>query len=209
MSSSSDSDSYDSDLSIDPQKTIPKLPKLERQICLDDTRSLANFLKLSRLNVDDSIRTRLNTSINHHESKSKQSILSFERPDQRQSPCLPLIKQLIFPQWYERLDAIKYCSNEVSKMAVEVKQDPKNNMSEEDKNKLLRVDPYAMRDIEEQQVRKNEEVEELSTKWANEEQIEKIIRDRTEEVIYDLCDLPDYNVKNEFLKYSQEMSKKN
>ncbi len=200
-------DSYGSDLSIDPEKTIPEPPKYERQICLDDARSLTNFLKLSRLNVDDSIRIQLNAFINHHESKSKKSILSFKMPDhQSESPCLPLIRELIFPQWYKRLDAIKYCSNEVQKMSQEVKDDPLNNLSEEKQNELLRVDPYAMRDIERARVEKNDTVEALKTKWSNAEQVEGIIRDRTEGVIYDICDINNFNVKQEFIKYSNEMA---
>lgn len=200
-------DSYDSDLSIDPEKTIPAPPKYERQICLDDSRSLTNFLKLSRLNVDDSIRTQLNTFINHHESKSKQSILSFKRPEQElESPCLPLIKQLIFPQWYKRLDAIKYCAKEVDKMSQEVKNDPQNNLSEEKKNELLRIDPYAIRDIERARVQKDDAVNALKTKWSNAEEVEGIIRDRTEAVIYDLCNINEFNVKQKFLEYSNEMA---
>ncbi|VEU19886.1 DEKNAAC100224 [Brettanomyces naardenensis] len=201
-----DGETYDSGLDIDPEKTIPKPPRLERQICLEDSKSLSNFLKLSRVNVDDSIRTRINSVLNHHESRNKESILSFRRPDHAtESPCLPLIKQLIFPQWYRRIYAINFCTEEVSKMALEVENDPQNNMSDEEKNRLLRVDPYAMRDIERKRIDKSDEVNVLTTKWENEKEVEGIIRNRSEEVLYDLCNLPDFNVKNEFLKYSREL----
>ncbi|QPG76462.1 hypothetical protein FOA43_003851 [Brettanomyces nanus] len=211
MESKADSfkETYDSGMDIDPEKTIPNPPKYERQICLDDAKSLTNFLKLSRLNVDDSIRTRINSVINHHESKDKKSILSFQRPNYAtDSPCLPLIKQFIFPQWCRRVDAIKFCQSEVTEMAKEVENDPDLNMSDEERNELLRIDPYAMRDIARKKIEKSEEINALITKWANEREIEGIVRERSEEVIYDLCDITNFDVKHEFLKYCGGVSKK-
>lgn len=90
-------------------------------------------------------------------------------------------------------------------MSDDVAKDPEINLSEEEKNKLLRVDPYALRDVDQKLQERTDEVVGLNTKFQNERDIEDILRQRSEKVLADKCNLGDFNVSEEFFKYCQSI----
>ncbi|GME91638.1 unnamed protein product [Ambrosiozyma monospora] len=175
LPSSPSSSGSSSPLDIIPEKRIPQPPALSRQVCLADNKSLTNFLKLSRQNVDDNLKTRLNSIINHHESSRKRSILPFQKPARdSESPCLPLIRDLLFPQWSERVKGIEYCLKEGQTMSNEVKTEESVQLTDEERDKLLRINPYGLRELQTNIRNKSDQAQGILNKYKNEEMVEEL-----------------------------------
>lgn len=208
--SSDPSDELSKKIQIDFIESAPQSPELSRQICFDGVKSLQAFLKLSRFAVDDNLKTNLNSILNHNETNGN-SIFKFVKPDNsKESLCLPLLKQFIFPEWNKRLEVIKYCQNELNdhNPSEKMNDDGFSKLSEEERNEMLRIDPYTYKNLEQKYLQRNAKIIELKNLYDNEEKIENIIMNRSIELMNDLCQLDSFNINSQFLDYSSKILKK-
>lgn len=185
-------------------ETIPLKPELSKSICLEDSKSLQAFLKLSRYAIDDNLKPNLNNFLNHNE-KNDQSVFKFNKSleSMKTNSCLPILNVLIYPEWKKRLDVIRYCQSELNKVHEEVnlEDDGFSSLSLEEKNNLLRIDPYTYKNLEQKSKQKNAKIIELKNFYNNEEQIENIVQNRSVELLNETCKLNHLNISNGFLDY--------
>lgn len=200
----------DEQLEISPEKSIPSFPVVNREACKDSV-SIRNFLKLSRSNTDDMIRTRLNNYLNHHEQR--KSILfrlnSLDANKSKESQCLFFLKTVIYPQWQLRASTINLCYKESDKMVKEVENSEIVKLSEEERIKLLRDDPYALKDMQREIDSKYDVVNSMKSWTQNEIGIEEIIKKRSCDITYDICDFSKEKIDiiKEFNNWVNEITK--
>ncbi|ODV86640.1 hypothetical protein CANARDRAFT_192284 [[Candida] arabinofermentans NRRL YB-2248] len=198
----SNNNTMNNNLSLDKSIPLPNPPELDRKICSMSDKSLTNFLKLSRIEVDDNIILNLNSLITNENNNKSVKV--------KQLQCLNLINETLFPQWYERLKYINFCLNDTKKLEVEMNENnPINKLSKEEKDKLLNLNPYALKELNNKNNLKKFEIDQIKNKFENELRIEKIITLRSSEVINDHCKLINYDIKNEFIKYSTKLNENN
>ncbi|KAH3661389.1 hypothetical protein OGAPHI_006796 [Ogataea philodendri] len=168
------------DLEIAPERNIPIPPASSQEMCTGSTRSLNDFLRISRTLIDDKLRTRLNSILNHHETQSRGSILP------RSESCQQFVDELLLPQWRARTSRIQFCLNHASELVKEV-ETKEVQLDEEERNRLTRVDPYALKDLTRDLREKREVAEQIRNRYQNELEIEEIIEGRSKSLIKDLC----------------------
>jgi hypothetical protein len=214
-STSAGSNRSDGDISkfnIDFVEKVPEKPELSAQICLDDAKSLQSFLKLSRYAVDDNLRSNLNSFLNHNEI-NKNSIFKFNKHETvNDSSCLPLLELLIYPEWRKRSDVIKYCKNQlddISSKKTISKDDEFSNLTTEEKNNLLRIDPYTYKNLEQKFLKQNAKILELQNFYSNEEKVETIVRNRSIELLNEQCKLKHFDISKSFFDYISSKSNDN
>ncbi|KAG7895258.1 hypothetical protein KL908_001608 [Ogataea polymorpha] len=169
-----------SELDINPEKEIPVPPETNRQLCIESSRSLQDFLRLSRTLLDDTLRTRLNSITKHHEDYTRRSILP------RRDSCQQFVDELLLPQWQARASRIKYCLRQADEMVKEV-ETQELAMDEEERNRLLRIDPYALKDLTRSLREKRASAEQIRNRYQNEIEVEEIIQERSHSLIKDVC----------------------
>ncbi|GME72228.1 hypothetical protein B5S31_g2845 [[Candida] boidinii] len=200
----------DEQLEISPERSIPSFPIVNREACKDSV-SIRNFLKLSRSNTDDMIRTRLNNYLNHHEQR--KSILfklnSLNANKSKESQCLFFLKTVIYPQWEVRANTINLCYKESENLVKEVENSELVKLSDEEKIKLLRDDPYALKDIQREIDSKYDVVNTMKSWTQNEIGIEEIIKKRSCDITYDICDFSKEKIDiiKEFNNWVNEITK--
>ncbi|KAG7928549.1 hypothetical protein KL925_001849 [Ogataea polymorpha] len=169
-----------SELDINPEKEIPVPPEINRQLCIESSRSLQDFLRLSRTLLDDTLRTRLNSITKHHEDNTRRSILP------RRDSCQQFVDELLLPQWQARASRINYCLRQADEMVKEV-ETQELAMDEEERNRLLRIDPYALKDLTRSLREKRASAEQIRNRYQNEIEVEEIIQERSQSLIKDVC----------------------
>ncbi|KAG7861109.1 hypothetical protein KL919_001843 [Ogataea angusta] len=169
-----------SELDIIPEREVPVPPEINRQLCIESSRSLQDFLRLSRTLLDDTLRTRLNSITKHHEDRSRHSILP------RRDSCQQFVDELLIPQWQARASRINYCLGQADEMVKEV-ETQELAMDEEERNRLLRIDPYALKDLTRSLREKRASAEQIRNRYQNEIEVEDIIRERSQSLIKDVC----------------------
>lgn len=208
----SDSDKMTSRLDIDFVKSLPPKPDLSRKVCLENSKSLQNFLLLSRAATDDNLRSDLNSILNRNEV-NKTSIFKFSRSEnENESPCIRFLQQVIYPEWKKRVDIIKFCQGEIDEILAgnTVMDDGGfSKLSAEEKNNILRIDPYTYKDLEQKFLRANAKNIELKNFYDNENKVETIISRRSVQLMNDICQLGSFDVAANFLKYASASTKGN
>lgn len=210
----SSSNPSDEKLNVDILKSVPEAPKVDTQVCLKDYKSLQSFLKLSRTTVDDNLNNHLNNILNHNETNTSSifKFSNFKNAAGKDSSCNELIYKLVYPEWQKRISVINYCQNVVSNSKIDdFEDDPAvinfSNLSTEEKNNLLRIDPYTFKEIEQKFNNKNFKLIELQNLYSNELQIESIVQNRSTERINDICKLVSFDIKAGFVDYAKQLSK--
>ncbi|GAV26745.1 hypothetical protein PMKS-000201 [Pichia membranifaciens] len=200
-----DSDMISSRLDIDFIKSLPPKPALSRKVCLEDSKSLQNFLKLSRAATDDNLRSDLNSILNRNEV-NKTSIFKFSRSDKEdESACIPFLQLVIYPEWKKRVDVIKYCQGEIDDILsgnAVMDDGGFSKLTPEEKNNILRIDPYTYKDLEQKYLRANAKNMELKNFYDNEDKVETIVSRRSIQLMNDICQLGSFDVAGNFLKYA-------
>lgn len=211
-SNNGDSDKISRRLNIDFIESLPQKPNLSRKICLEDSKGLQSFLKLSRFATDDNLRSDLNSILNHNEV-NKQSIFKFTRSEnESESPCIMFLQQVVYPEWKKRLDVIKFCQHELDDIVSgngTMDDDGFSKLTLEEKNNMLRIDPYTYKNLEQKYLKANAKNLELKNFYDNEAEVEAIINRRSVELMKDLCHLGTFDVVDNFLKYVSSSTKDN
>lgn len=197
-----------SEWDIDPIHSVPQKPSLSPKICLEDSKGLQAFLKLSRYGVDDNLRSNLNNVLGRNEDAGNSIFKYLRSAGTKESQCKDLLAQFIYPEWKKRVDVIQYCQGEMVKMSTEDQMDDGGftALSAEEKNNLLRIDPYTYKNLEQKYLQRNARIIELQTLYDNEEQVENIIRNRSVDLLGDVCKLRSAAIKQGFLDYARSMA---
>lgn len=199
-------------LDINILDNLQPIPQLSKTICIKDSKSLQTFLKISRNSLDDNLRSTIYSMLNHNE-QNHESILKLINTDinsSSKSACNSLLEKLVYPEWEKRNHIIQYCKNQVDSISIDptVEKDyiEFTNLSIEEKNNILRVDPYAYKNIEQRYNNANNEIIELKKLYSNEETIENIITNRSSDLMNDLCKINANDIKSQFIRYSKSLS---
>lgn len=201
-------------LNVDFINDVPTKPEISTSICLKDSKSLQSFLKLSRSATDDNLRSDLNSILNRNE-ENKNSIFKFNNNsiNSNESPCIPFLNKLIYPEWKKRIDIITFCQNELNNIVdgnnSKMEDDGFSNLTLEEKNNLLRIDPYTYKNLEQNYLQKNAQFLALQNLYNNEATIETIITRRSIELMNDLCNFGHFDVMDNFIKYTNSLTKDN
>ncbi|KAH3679968.1 hypothetical protein WICMUC_000711 [Wickerhamomyces mucosus] len=145
---------------------------LNLDVCLS-SKGLREFLNLSRHNTDDVIKQRLNSRLN-------------DRNYSKSEVCKDFIDTIVIKNWTTRLKVIKFCSYQSELLESQLKREEEPNstgLGEVD----LRVDPYAIKDLESIKEEKYRQLSSLKNWVANEREIERIVQNRSLEVLQDTC----------------------
>lgn len=146
----------------------------------------AEFLRMSRASVDDSIIRNLNAQLSSPSTTvdSSHAIVS----DNRRVPissCDSFQNRVLFPTWQARSDLLTYCAGVATSPDPD---DPDHLLRMEEDHKAReqlvdeRLDPYSARYFP-----RDSRTERLTQVVRNELLIENIVRDRTWGVIRDRC----------------------
>lgn len=207
-----ENNSSNNKLNIDFINDVPPKPEISKTICLKDSKSLQSFLKLSRSVTDDNLRSDLNSILNRNE-QNKNSIFKFNRSNNsNESACIPFLNELIYPEWKKRIDVIKFCQNEINQIVNgngKMNDDGFSNLTPEEKNNLLRIDPYTYKNLEQKFLQQNAQFLALQNLYNNEAEIETIITRRSIELMNDLCEFGHFDVMSNFIKYTNSLTKDN
>ncbi|KGK36944.1 hypothetical protein JL09_g3908 [Pichia kudriavzevii] len=184
---------------------VPQQPDLSPEICIKDSKSLQAFLRLSRYAVDDNMTTISNSVLNHREM-NKNSVFKFGSGSSDGSPCDEFLKTLVYPEWKKRSQVIQYCRDVVAnvnaKDSIENSQFAK--LSQEEKNEMMRIDPYTYKNLEREYMNKHRKILELQQYYRNEEEVEKIVTDKSANIITQLCKFKDGEVKTFFSDFKSK-----
>lgn len=184
---------------------VPQQPDLSPEICIKDSKSLQAFLRLSRYAVDDNMTTILNSVLNHREM-NKNSVFKFGSGSSDGSPCDEFLKTLVYPEWKKRSQVIQHCRDVVAnvnpKDSIENSQFAK--LSQEEKNEMMRIDPYTYKNLEREYMNKHRKILELQQYYRNEEEVEKIVTDKSANIITQLCKFKDGEVKTFFSDFKSK-----
>ena len=198
-------------LDIDLIANAPPKPELSRQICLQDYKSLQSFLKLSRYAIDDNLQSILYGTLNHNETKDA-SIYKFIKPANKseEAACTSVLNTLIYPEWRKRSEVIEYCKDELDSVANGrsiIDDGGFSALSPEEKNEMLRVDPYTYKDLERKNMQANAQVLELQQLYSNEELVENIVINRSKELLNDVCHMKADIVQEGFTRYARDLTR--
>lgn len=152
-----------------PKAEAQKAPVslLTPENCESSSRIRA-FLRLSRIATDDTIRQHLN------EINPKQ--------------CDDYFNRRILPQWVARAEAIQYCSD----FAWDLRSKTESQQMEVHGNYDLRIDPYALKDENDQLEKQFSRCVTIENWVANELGVETIIKEQTASVLNDKCYYKDW-----------------
>ncbi|TID30905.1 hypothetical protein CANINC_000497 [Pichia inconspicua] len=194
-------------LEIDIRKKVPQKPQLSKEICLQDFKSLQHFLTLSRSVVDDNLRSYLNGLLNKNETESN-SILKFVRSSS-DNGCSTFLQSVVYSEWQKRVEVIQFCQKQVDSSLNDKFDDNEfAKLTPEEKHEMLRIDPYTYKNLEQKYLRKNAQLLELQNLFNTEDKVEKIIIDRSTEMIAEQCNLHVNDIKHEFLNYMSKLDTK-
>lgn len=143
---------------------------LTPQNCIAPSRVKA-FLVASRSISDDSIRQHLN------ERNVKKD-------------CNTYFKDTIVPQWKVRGDVINYCEQYAQEQRLSIVA-----VKEENQEFNLRLDPYALRNHQDEVQERFNQLDSIDQWVKNEQLVEVIIRDQTSDVLNDKCFYDDWVTK--------------
>ena len=167
----------------------------------------ADFLRLSRHTVDDTIAQNLNAlltpSSTHFDPTSTSRTIA--RPSARRKipadTCSSFRAQVLFPSWRSRSDVLAYCA------AVATSPDPDDpellvrEVEDAKASERIideRLDPYSARYFP-----REARTESLAALIRNERMVEKIVRERTWGVLGDKCDDVDGTADQAFETWSR------
>ncbi|KAG0680552.1 hypothetical protein C6P42_004875 [Pichia californica] len=211
-SDGNNSKSLNSRLDIDFIKAVPPKPELSRKICLYNSKSLQSFLKLSRTVTDDNLHSDLNSILNRNE-ENENSIFKFSKSKNiKESTCIPFLQQLIYPEWKKRADVIKFCQtelNDVVEGSGKMDDGGFNDLSSEEKNNLLRIDPYTYKNLEQKFMQRNAKNLELQRLYNNEAKVESIITKRSIDLMDDMCKFGNFDIMSNFINYANSVVEDN
>ncbi|KAI0464725.1 hypothetical protein LJB42_002348 [Komagataella kurtzmanii] len=164
---------------IEPQTV--RIHSLSRDACLTP-KGVRSFLKLSRLSTDDVLKQQLNNKLNHHESTYSN------RKKEKSSICNVFFESSILPAWEARSNAIEFCHKEAVKFRQEIKSE-ESQINRRNELVDTRIDPYALRDLQQELEEKYLQVDQLLNWVNNEKTIEQIVRSRSIGMLQDTCQL--------------------
>lgn len=145
----------------------PAPPRLSSAACLLP-RGLRNFLSLLRHATDDVLLEQLH------------GLPAFGRRDRRHDTCALFRQHVLFPAWAARAATIEFCAQEAGRLRAPLEQQQEPEFD-------LRTNPYARRDYLEQQAAGQAAVDRLSAWVRNEQDVERIVRERSVGVMADAC----------------------
>ncbi|KAL2207123.1 caffeine-induced death protein 2 [Sarocladium strictum] len=167
----------------------PTTPELTPQFCFS-TRTLRDFLRLSRSSIDDSITQNLNALLTPSRSGFDSSALSqrsstphSRTPDPQ--ACQDFRDKVLFPSWEARAEIINYCGMVATSPD---KEDPEAELraieNQKDKERVVneRLDPYSGRFFP-----REARTEMLASLMRQERGVENIVRARTWEMVQQRC----------------------
>lgn len=161
--------------------------------------SSADFLRLSRATVDDSISAHLNGLLAPSQtqpfSPSMTSSRQLTPSSRRQIPaatCSQFTRAILFPSWQSRSKVLQYCASVANKLEAPDGPTPTDgalgsiarNYWGQEQTVDERLDPYSARDY---RYTRETKTEVLKGILANEESVERIVRQRTWSVLNDRC----------------------
>lgn len=132
------------------------------ETCHSSTR-IREFLRLSRLASDDSIKEHLNET-----TKEK---------------CDSFFRSQLLPHWSARADLILYCSDEASNLRSQVRL----NRATSNSNVDLTLDPYAVKDANQKLKDLFAACEAIENWVSNERLVENIIQEHSADVLNRKC----------------------
>ncbi|KAH3687119.1 hypothetical protein WICPIJ_001900 [Wickerhamomyces pijperi] len=157
--------------------TPPTPPKLTPQLCLTSQSTVREFLNMSRHYTDDVLKQRLNSRLNEDRSTSST--------DGSVEVCKDLLNQYR-SVWEQRANVINYCQTQSAEYRSNLLAGSDND-SKVITNEELRHNPYALKDLQDQQDRKQEQLQMLEN-WVNNELfIEKIVIKKSLDVFKRTC----------------------
>lgn len=167
----------------------PTHPQLTRDTCLSQ-KGIRSFLKLSRFASDDTLKQHLNNVLDRRDRSSLRS-------ESKQKVCSSFVEEYLLPHWDTRLATIEFCDNEAKLLKKEIDlrvvREPKKEVDP-------RLDPYYERSSEDKISQPYYNYNKLVEWVENEKEIEKIVQERSIEVISDRCSLND-TLKQLFQNY--------
>ncbi|KAH7310419.1 caffeine-induced death protein 2 [Stachybotrys elegans] len=169
-------------------------PHLTPQFCFS-TRTLRDFLRLSRSTIDDSITQNLNALVTPARSgfDPTSTTQRASRPPSRQvdpQSCQAFQNRVLFPSWQARTEVLNYCGVVATSPDPD---DPDATLREaealRDRERVVdeRLDPYSARFFP-----REARTETLAALVRQERRVEDIIRARTWGAVRERCggDLP-------------------
>ncbi|KAK6202573.1 caffeine-induced death protein 2 [Scheffersomyces amazonensis] len=146
--------------------------------CNSSTRIRA-FLRLSRIATDDTIRQHLNSIKTNKE-------------------CDEYFHAKIVPQWKARSEVITFCDNYITDLrnqtVSEIQQrGHPDEIKESDFN--LRLDPYALKSYKQKIEDQFAQCDRIEAWVRNEQSVETIIREQTDQVLKNKCYYKDWLVE--------------
>lgn len=155
-----------------PTPPLPPSP-LTPDLCLSSQSSIRDFLSMSRHATDDVLKQRLNSRFNDERHKSNEEVCK-------------LVMEEYSAVWNQRQDVIKYCALQSKQYRSELQQSNREkpmNISNEE----LRNNPYALKDLHDEQDRKFAKLERLEHWISNEGSVEAIVQQRSLQVFKRAC----------------------
>lgn len=136
-------------------------------LCVKDSKQVLKFLQLARA-LDDNIRPRIN--------------------EHGPSHCLELVEGVVFPNWDNRMGMLSFCQR-ATERTVHLDDDVANfrALGEEQRNEMLRIDPYGYKGLLRRQLDYENQVKGLRWMYDREQKIDLVIRQRSAEVLKDIC----------------------
>ncbi|KAL8705871.1 MAG: hypothetical protein Q9201_001019 [Fulgogasparrea decipioides] len=164
-------------------------PSLTPQFCFNETALRADFLRISRSTIDDSIIQNLNALVtparagfDPSSTRERQTQATRKRPIDQEA-CQGFKDNVLFQSWQTRSDVLNYCAG----VALDP-QDPdlisREAESAKDRERVVdeRLDPYSGRFFP-----REARTESLASLIRNERGVEGIIRARTWGLVTERC----------------------
>ncbi|CCF59139.1 hypothetical protein KAFR_0G01060 [Kazachstania africana CBS 2517] len=146
---------------------------INRERCIDPTL-IDSFLSALRHGSDDVIRQKINNYV-------KDSTTLPSRIDK----CNEFVKDELYPNWKLRKEVINFCELQATKMQKELEtHSDRRNTTLVD----ARIDPYAERDLREQEEMKYMEINKIRNWVKNNVEIENILHYNSDRILKTTCD---------------------
>lgn len=163
----------------DTQKQSAAETSLEptETLCVRDSLQLLRFIKHARA-LDDNIRLRLNES--------------------GPAKCASLVEKVVVPNWDHRIALLTYCQ-QATRSAVPVDEEVAKfqQLDDEQKNEMLRIDPYGYKGLLRRQLDYEQQVRGVRWMYDRELEVDLVVRQRTAAVLKDMCG---YEVDESYIK---------
>ncbi|KAI9887695.1 MAG: hypothetical protein M1823_000444 [Watsoniomyces obsoletus] len=174
---------------MSPASSSSSHPPLTPQFCFS-TSALRDFLRLSRVSIDDSITQHLNALVTPARAGFDPSATSkASRPAGKRlidaGSCGSFTNGVLFPSWQARSDVLNYCASVATSPDPD---DPDSVLrqveSARDRERVVdeRLDPYSARFFP-----REARTEVLAMTVRNERGVESIVRARTWAVVTERC----------------------